>query len=272
MNETSSSRGAGEPFRNIQVQVHKRVATVRLARPAKLNPLDWATIGELQRAVSDIEADPSVAIAVITGSGRSFSAGGDLDGYLRLYRKPRDFAAFLEDFGRLLETIEASRVIYVAAVNGICVAGGLELLLACDLVLASAEARIGDGHLNYGQLPGGGGSQRLPRAIGTLRAKFLILTGKTIDAAEAREMGLVNLIFPAESFDEDVLGFVGELMSKSRVGLSGAKHLVNHSARSALKDGLRHELDFVHDYATSHPDAMEGLLAFREKRKPGFAS
>ncbi len=105
---------------------------------------------------------------------------------------PDKFAAFLDDFFQLLDAIEASAKIYIAAVNGVCVAGGIELLLACDLAIAAASARIGDGHLNFGQLPGAGGSQRLPRAIGLLRAKHLILTGALLSAAEAERIGLVN--------------------------------------------------------------------------------
>lgn len=270
MSEFAGLGAAQERYENIEVDVRGSVALVRLARPSKLNPLDWATIKELRRVVGGIEAEASITVAVITGSGRSFSAGGDLDAYFRLYQVPEDFSAFLEDFGLLLEAIEESRIIYVAAVNGLCVAGGLELLLACDLVLASDRARIGDGHLNYGQLPGAGGSQRLPRAIGALRAKHLILTGDMVDAAAAQSMGLVNLIFPHETFDDEVMNVVEKLLSKSRSGLSGAKRLVNYAASHPLKNGLRHERDFVHEYATSHPDAIEGLMAFREKRNPKF--
>ena len=141
---------------------------------------------ELKDAIAKIEGMPDVVAVVITGRGRSFSAGGDLDGYLRLYCRPDEFSAFLDDFFQMLNAIEASSRIYIAAINGVCVAGGLELLLACDLVIAAASARIGDGHLNFGQLPGAGGSQRLPRAIGLLRAKHLILTGNLLTRRRGR--------------------------------------------------------------------------------------
>ena len=221
---------------NISWQETPSCVRLTLARAEKLNPLDWVTVRELKDAVAKIEGMPVVAV-VITGHGRSFSAGGDLEGYLRLYRRPDEFSAFLDDFFQMLNAIEASSKIYVAAINGVCVAGGLELLLACDLVIAAASARIGDGHLNFGPLPGAGGSQRLPRAIGLLRAKHLILTGN----------------------------------EKRRVGLRGAKHLTNLTLTTDLATGLKREIEFVHRYATTEPDATEGLVAFKEKRNPVFS-
>jgi enoyl-CoA hydratase len=268
---SASTPDSARDYSQIEVKISERLAIIRLARPSKLNPLDWATIKELRRAIAEIEGDGSLTVAVITGSGRSFSAGGDLDGYVELYRRPEDFAEFLDDFSALLRAMENSPVIFVAAINGICVAGGLELLLACDLALAADSARIGDGHLNFGQLPGAGGSQRLPRVIGTLRAKHLIMTGILLSAEEARAMGLVNAVFPADTFERDVIEFVAGLLEKSRAGLRGAKHLVNLAADSDLETGLSGEIDYVHRYATSHPDAMEGLNSFREKRNPKFA-
>jgi enoyl-CoA hydratase len=172
----------------------------------------------------------------------------------------------------MLNAIEASSKIYIAAINGVCVAGGLELLLACDLAVAAASARIGDGHLNFGQLPGAGGSQRLPRAIGLLRAKHLMLTGALLSAEEAERMGLVNEVVPDAELDAAVEVLVTRLGEKSRVGLRGAKHLANLSLTTDLATGLRQEIDFVHRYATTERDATEGLVAFKEKRKPVFSS
>lgn len=247
-------------------------ARLSLQRPEKLNPLDWATVRELKQAVDAIEAMDDVFVVSIVGSGRSFSAGGDLDGYLRLYREPVEFSGFLEDFYAMLAGIENSRKIYIALINGVCVAGGLELLLACDLVLAADTARIGDGHLNFGQLPGAGGSQRLPRAIGLLRAKHLMLTGQLLTAEQAREIGLVNEVVPHAELDAALERLIGQLAEKSRVGLASAKHLANKTLTSDLEEGLRYEIDFVLNYATTVPDATEGLLAFKEKRKPAYQS
>jgi enoyl-CoA hydratase/carnithine racemase len=256
---------------NIEWQADATCVRLTLARAEKLNPLDWDTVRELKAAVAKIEGMPDIVAVVITGRGRSFSAGGDLDGYLRLYRRPDEFSVFLDDFFDMLNAIEASSKIYIAAINGVCVAGGLELLLACDLVVAAASARIGDGHLNFGQLPGAGGSQRLPRAIGLLRAKHLILTGALLSAEEAERIGLVNQVVADAGLDEAVDALVTGLREKSRVGLRGAKHLTNMTLTTDLETGLKREIDFVHRYATTEPDATEGLVAFKEKRKPAFS-
>jgi enoyl-CoA hydratase/carnithine racemase len=256
---------------NIEWQADASCVRLALARADKLNPLDWDTVRELKDAVAKIEAMPDIVAVVITGRGRSFSAGGDLDGYLRLYRRPDEFSTFLDDFFQMLNAIEASSKIYIAAINGVCVAGGLELLLACDLVVAAASARIGDGHLNFGQLPGAGGSQRLPRAVGLLRAKHLILTGALLSAEEAERIGLVNQVVADAELDTAVDALVAGLCEKSRVGLRGAKHLTNMTLTTDLETGLKREIDFVHRYATTEPDATEGLVAFKEKRKPAFS-
>lgn len=257
---------------NIEFRWSGSCVRLTLARADKLNPLDWATIRGLKDAVAAIEARTDVYAVIITGRGRSFSVGGDLDGYIELYRHPDTFAAFLADFFQTLNAIEASSKIYIAAVNGVCVAGGLELLLACDLAIAASSARIGDGHLNFGQLPGAGGSQRLPRAIGLLRAKHLILTGELLSADEAQRIGLVNEVVPDTELDAAVEALVARLGEKSRVGLRGAKYLANLSLTTDLAIGLRKEIDFVHRYATTEHDATEGLVAFKERRKPVFSS
>jgi enoyl-CoA hydratase len=255
---------------NVDLRWDGAVARLTLTRADKLNPLDWATVRELKVAVATIDARPDVFAVVITGAGRSFSAGGDLDGYISLYRQPDQFRSFLDDFYAMLTAIEASPKIYIAAVNGVCVAGGLELLLACDLAIAAQSARIGDGHVNFGQLPGAGGSQRLPRAVGLLRAKHLMLTGALIGAEEARQIGLVNEVVPDDGLEAAVARLIGQLQQKSRAGLRGAKHLANLTLTLGLEEGLKEEIAFVHRYATTEPDATEGLVAFKEKRKPRF--
>lgn len=260
---------AGEP--NIELGWEGACARLTLVRTDKLNPLDWATVRELKAAVTAIESRADIFAVIVTGRGRSFSAGGDLDGYIDLYRSPDKFSAFLEDFFEMLNAIEASSKIYVAVVNGVCVAGGLELLLACDIAIAAASAKIGDGHLNFGQLPGAGGSQRLPRAVGLLRAKHLMLTGDLLSADEAKQIGLINQVVPDAELDAAAAALVARLGEKSRIGLRGAKHLANLTLTTDLATGLRQEIDFVHHYATTERDATEGLMAFKEKRKPVFS-
>jgi enoyl-CoA hydratase len=257
-------------YRNIKVEWEGRAARITLDRADKLNPLDWATIKELRLAIAEVEKSDCLAV-IVTGSGRSFSAGGDLEGYIKLYANPDQFRQFLDDFFAMLDAIETSEKIYIAAVNGVCVAGGLELLLACDISFAADTAKIGDGHLNFGQLPGAGGSQRLPHAIGLVRAKHLMLSGKLLTAAEAERIGLVGEVVPAAELDARALAFVADMAEKSPVGVRGMKHLANKTLTLPLAEGLRYEMDYVHNYATTVPDATEGLMAFRDKRKPDFS-
>jgi enoyl-CoA hydratase len=255
---------------NILLERAGGMALVTLNRADKMNPLDWGTVRELRDAVAALAREPDVAAVVITGSGRAFSAGGDLAGYIRLYGSPAEFRAFLQDFHDLLAAIEAAEQIYIAAVNGFCVAGGLELMLACDLVLAAEGAKIGDGHVNFGQLPGAGGSQRLPRAIGVLRAKHLMLSGELLPARECERIGLVGEVVADAQLLERARSVAAGLLDRSRSGLKGIKRLVNASMRGSLEAGLALEMDYVHRYATTDPDATEGLRAFGEKRKPVY--
>ena len=257
-------------FANILCSRDAGIAIITLNRADKLNPLDWQTIKELLSCVRQLEGDKAIRVVTITGAGRAFSAGGDLNGYLDLYTKADEFRTFLQDFFSLCEEIERSEKIFIAAVNGVAVAGGIELILACDLVLMAAEAKIGDGHLNFAQLPGAGGSQRLPRTVGVIQAKRLMLTGDLIDAEEAKAIGLVTKVIPGAELERAAQDLARSLLGKSAAALKGAKHLVNEGATMARGKALAMEMDFVHDYATNHPDAMEGLRAFQEKRPAKF--
>jgi enoyl-CoA hydratase/carnithine racemase len=247
------------------------VAHLVLDRPRERNPLDWETVRALLQQVKALDADEGVRVVLVYGNGGTFSAGGDLKGYVDLYRRPADFRRFLGDFHELLDRMEQSPKIYCAVVTGYCVAGGLELLLACDVAIAAKSARIGDAHLNFGQLPGAGGSQRLPRVVGPLRAKHLMLSGGIMAADEALAMGLVSAVSADEELWAAVAALTGRILSESPVGVRGVKHLVNQGMRMDLTDALRMELEFVHNYATTCPDATEGLMAFQEKRKPRFS-
>jgi len=246
------------------------VAQITLNRPEQTNPLDRVTVAELLATVREIETDPDIRIVLLRGAGKAFSAGGDLEGYLKLYRSSVDFLDFLRKFNELLESIERSDKIYVAVVHGHSVAGGVELMLACDIVVAAHEARIADGHLNFGQLPGAGGSQRLARTVGPLYTKYLILTGRTLDGIEAERKGLVTFAVPASELAAEVDRLVADLMSKSPLGLRGAKYLVNTGELGTRDVGLELELRYVHNYATTSHDAYEGLMAFKEHRKPAM--
>ncbi|MBI5909232.1 MAG: enoyl-CoA hydratase/isomerase family protein [Betaproteobacteria bacterium] len=255
---------------NIIVEKGKGVATVTLDRAAQMNPLDGSTVKALLAAWRDLEAEKSLRVVLITGSGGAFSAGGDLAGYMTLYRRPEDFRRFLDDLGTLLDLLEKSDKVIIAAVNGYCLAGGLELMLACDLAIAADTAQIGDAHLNFGQLPGGGGSQRLPRAIGAQRAKDLIFTGRFISGAEAERIGLVARVVPASELMPTARKLADDILAKSPAGVARAKKLVRDGMTMDLARALQFEIDLVHEWATTHPDAMDGLAAFAEKRAPRF--
>ncbi|MDP7604987.1 MAG: enoyl-CoA hydratase/isomerase family protein, partial [Alphaproteobacteria bacterium] len=257
-------------YQNILYERQDRVVRLTLNRPDSLNPLSWDTIKELGTAFAEINTDPEVVIVVVTGAGKAFSAGGDLKGYLGLYKQPAEFRRYLSDFFDLCAQLERSDKIVVAAVNGACVAGGLELLLCCDLAVAADEARIGDGHLNFGQLPGAGGSQRLPRAIGAFRAKELMFSGRLLSGPEAAAIGLVNRSVPRVRLMAEVETMIEEYLTKSPAGLAGTKHLVNEGLRGSLEAGLQLEMSFVYNWATASHDATEGLIAFDEKRTPDF--
>lgn len=257
---------------NIIVEKGNGFAVVTVNRPAQMNALDWTMVKALLALFRDIEADPSVRVILVTGGGRAFSAGGDLEGYLTLYGRPNDFRSFLDDLFTLLDVIENTDKVIIAVVNGYCLAGGLELMLACDLAVASESALIGDAHLNFGQLPGGGGSQRLSRAIGAQRAKDLIFTGRLIDGVEAERIGLVARVVPAAELMAAARKLADEILAKSPAGVARAKRLVREGLGMDLPRALRYEIDIVHEWATTHPDAMEGLVAFAEKRPPRFVN
>jgi enoyl-CoA hydratase len=253
--------------RDLDIEGH-RVQLLTLQRAEQRNPIDKATAAELRRLLHAADEDRAVRAVVITGAGPAFSAGGDLRGYLSLYADLPAFRAFLEDFASVCELLERGRFTSVAMVNGACVAGGLEIALACDLVVASTTAKIGDGHLNFGQLPGAGGSQRLCRAIGFQKAKELLLTGRLLSGSEAEAIGLVNAVASPDELLDRTMALVGETVRHSPLALEAMKTLIALSQNEHRDDGLIAELELVAEYATTSKDAIEGLSAFLERRTP----
>jgi enoyl-CoA hydratase len=246
------------------------IGTVTLNRPAELNPLDDRMVAELHRCFDAIDADPEVEIVVLRGAGRAFSAGGDLKRALTLHTDSDWMAAMGAELRRLLERFERSELLCIAVIDGLCVAGGIELMLACDFVLASDRARFSDGHLNFSLLPGAGGTQRMPRAIGVLRAKDVLFTARTFDAREAADMQLVTRCVAAAELEAQLQQLTATLLEKSFSSRKAIKYLVNQGLKGSLAEGLQLEAAYVLHYETTDPDAHEGLLAFAEKRKPRF--
>lgn len=243
---------------------------VTLNRPKELNPLDWSTVRELYRVLEDLAGDKSVRVIAITGAGKAFSAGGDLKGYLTLMRDEVKFRDFLNDMRSMCEFMGRTAQPIIALVNGYCVAGGIELLMACDFAYAAASAKIGDGHANFGQIGGGGSNVRLPRWILPQRARELLFTGRLLNAQEALEWGIVNRVVPDDKLLEAGLEFANEVATKSPLGIRIIKEICNRSMNMHLDDGLHLEIQECHHYCLTSYDCHEGLHAFSEKRQPKF--
>lgn len=239
---------------------------VRLNRPRALNALDHSVVESLRHGLDYAENRPEVRAYVITGTQSSFCAGADLK-FLR--DAGSKTSHFLQSVAELFRRIESSPLPVIAAVNGVAVAGGLELVLCCDLVYAAQSARFGDGHANYGLLPGGGGSIRLPRRIGATRAKHLLFTGELVDAEALASAGLVNKVVPDDQLVQEVDSLVASLSRKSALGLRRMKQLVNDGLEQPASTGLRLELLASDAHGFSH-DMKEGIAAFSEKREPRF--
>ncbi|MFD9665127.1 enoyl-CoA hydratase/isomerase family protein [Rhodococcus sp. NPDC059968] len=247
------------------------IAVIRFNRPEQRNPIDKETIASLSELLDLLMAGEATPDAIVlTGNGSTFSAGGDLKGYQTLYRDPARFRRFMEDFEDVCRKLSTVSALTVAMVNGTCVAGGLEISLACDLITMSDGARIGDGHLQFAQLPGAGGSQRLVRAIGVQQAKKWLLTAELYDAATADKAGLIALIAQKEELESRTFELIAKSAKLTPLGRTRMKELVNIAQVTTLDEGLQQELNLVFDYATTSYDATEGLHAFAARRPPNY--
>lgn len=261
----------------VELESHKvgRSATatvVRLNRPDELNPIDADMLEALDLALDQVAADRRVRIVLVTGAGRAFSAGGDMKRYRRLQRDPVAFPRFVADLHRIFGRLRDLPVPAVALVNGVAVAGGLELILNCDFAVAARSARIGDAHLNFGQMGGGGVLTLLPRMIGRARAAELVLTGRLLSASEAVEWGLVSKVVDDEQLLATGLELGREVSAKSPLAVRNAKQVMHRiwAEGGSVDAGLRYELVSDAYYCLTSEDAPEGLAAFAEKRRPRF--
>jgi enoyl-CoA hydratase len=254
-------------YTQILLEKKNGVGTITMNRPIVLNALDIATIDELTKAVTELEQDVSIHVAVLTGKDKAFIAGADIKQMQTM--TPLQAAAFASKGHHLLQLIENSRLPYIAAVNGYALGGGCEVMMACDLIIASTTAKIGQPEINLGIHPGFGGTQRLPRLIGATKAKELLLTGDAIDAQEAMRIGLVNKIVEPEKLMEETERIAQKIASKSGIQTRNIKTLVNTGLNIDLPSACTLEISsFASGFSTE--DQKEGMTAFLEKRKPSF--
>lgn len=247
--------------------------TVRLTinRPEKRNCLDNETLTDWLAALERIADRDDLKALSLHGAGEHFCAGADLSMFLDAIeagdREPID--RFIGLIHEVTAELEALDIPTVAAVDGYALAGGLEVLLACDLRIATATATIGDQHANFGLVAGGGGTQRLVRQIDDCKANELMYTGRRLDGTEAAEWGIVNRAVPAAEFDAAVDDLLAELASKSRDAAALTKHLMRQGTQVDKETGLELERQSVVDHYFT-PDAIEGFTAFAEDRRPEF--
>ena len=253
-------------YENILVETRGRVGLVTLNRPKQLNALNDALMNELGDALEAFDADDAVGAIVITGSPKAFAAGADIGAmaswsYMDVYRT--DYIT------RNWETLRSVRKPVIAAVGGFALGGGCELAMMCDIVIASDDARFGQPEIRLGIIPGAGGTQRLPRAIGKAKAMDMILTARMMNADEAERSGLVSRIVPASSLVDDAVAIAAGICEFSLPSVMMAKEAVNRAYEGTLADGVHFERRLFHSlFATE--DQKIGMKAFVEKQKPDF--
>jgi enoyl-CoA hydratase len=253
-------------YDNILVDTRGRVGLVTLNRPKVLNALNDALMDELGEALAKLDADDGVGAVVITGGDRAFAAGADIAamkdwGYMDVYK-----SGYIT---RNWEALRSVRKPVIAAVAGYALGGGCELALMCDIVIAADTAKFGQPEIKIGVIPGAGGTQRLPRAVGKAKAMDMILTARTMDAAEAERAGLVSRVVPAARLMDEAMAAAAVIASFSLPSVMMAKEAVNRAFESPLSEGILFERRLFHAlFATE--DRKEGMAAFVEKRKPDF--
>ena len=243
-----------------------KVAIITLNRPKQLNALNDQLMDELGHALKGFDADPAIGCMVITGSEKAFAAGADIAAMAKY-----SFAdVYRSDYiSRNWETIRSIRKPVIAAVSGFALGGGCELAMMCDFIIAADNARFGQPEIKLGVIPGAGGTQRLPRAVGKAKAMDMALTGRMMDATEAERAGLVSRVVPLASLMDEVLAAALMVAGFSQIATMAAKESVNRAFESGLSDGVMFERRLFHAlFATA--DQKEGMDAFMAKRAAVF--
>ncbi len=243
-----------------------KVGVVTLNRPKQLNALNDQLMDELGAALGAFDADPAIGCMIVTGSAKAFAAGADI-GAMASY----SFAdAYKGDYiTRNWERIRQVRKPVIAAVSGFALGGGCELAMMCDVIIAADNARFGQPEIKLGVIPGAGGTQRLPRAVGKAKAMDMALTGRMMDAAEAERAGLVSRVVALDKLMDEALGAALMICDYSQVATMAAKESVNRAFEGPLADGIMFERRLFHALFSTQ-DQKEGMDAFVNKRKPVF--
>ena len=255
-------------YENIIFEVEGNIAIIKFNRPKALNAINPGVIADVGNALDVIEADLTIKVLVLTGEGdKAFVAGADISHMAGF--SPLQGRKFSAEGQELLFRLEGLSIPVIACVNGFALGGGTEIAMACDFIYASEKAKFGQPEINLGIIPGFGGTQRLSRLVGKSMAKELCMTGVIISAQEAKEIGLVNKVFPHEELWTATMKTAGIMASKGKVSLKAAKHCIDKGFDQDLRIGCHIEADGF-AICTSSPDAKEGMTAFLEKRKPEF--
>lgn len=260
-------------FETVELQLSDGVAVIKLNRPEALNALSRELTADLTAAIESAKSEKARVI-VITGSGRAFCSGGDLREMRSMWEQEGRIEAFLEApleaLHRLIRLIRETPVPFIAAVNGVCAGAGSNLALACDLIVAAENATFNEAFVKIGLSPDCGGSFFLPRTIGTKRAAELFMTGESVDAEEALEIGMINRVVPADMLEEESRVFAARLAAAPTAVIGRIKKMLDASFSNDLTTQLELEHSLQLESGRS-PDFREGVAAFFEKRPPEFS-
>ncbi len=249
----------------VEPQYARHIALIRLNRPNELNALNLELMGELRDSLKALDADDEVRVIIITGNERAFAAGADIK---QMADKNVIYVLKIDQFSTW-DQIKRTKKPIIAAVSGFALGGGCELAMTCDMIIASETAQFGQPEIKIGIMPGAGGTQRLPRAVGKALAMEMVLTGNFINAERALKAGLINKIVPVEVYLEEAVKLAKDIAALSPVSVQLAKESVNKSYEQNLQESLYFERkNFYMCFASE--DQKEGMAAFVEKRKPEF--
>jgi len=252
-------------FETILLERRGPVAILRFNRPDKLNAMSSKMKDEIIAALHDLELDDAIRVAVLTGAGdKAFVAGADINEF-KGRTSIEQWDLYQEPF--LYDAVDRFTKPVIAMINGYCLGGGCELALACDIRIASERAQLGQPEINIGIIPGGGGTQRLPRVVALGKAMELILTGDRISATEAHRIGLVDEVVAHDQLESKTMEIANRIADKSPIAVRLAKQAVKASTRMGLDTGLRYEASLFALVFATH-DKEEGVRAFLEKRPP----